>query len=539
MAFKVAIKLTLILMLRIIRQFILMVQNSGNSKSRAEDVLYEELHWFCQSDSLSKQGLLDILEHHDAFDLNISEYKFFLGACCNEFVTEEIIQCLLEYFPLASRYCLHGLSPLHIACNNKYTTPGIIKLLIDAHPDSVRLVTGNGDTPLHILCDNKSADETKLMEILALFLEKYPESVRNTNINGFLPIHLASAVRSPQFCAKLIESYPGSERISTNDGAFPLHCSCMQNDVSTVEYVYNLYPDAINERAGGEFPITFAILGAIDRSNPVDAADVVQFLLDCDPNVKLQKAEERSLLQVACSDDYNDTNIDAGMKMIEVIYDSHPAAIEDGVEDDIQDYHNHVRYFLNDKLVHAQQARDLRQMMTADEGGQLPLHYALRNNIRLGSIKLMVNGFPDALRHADNKGAIPLHIACQCHVSTGVIKYLISLDIATLNVVDSDGNTPFHHACLGARYETISLLLDEYGAASISTMNANNKLPIDVLLESKALEDRESVEYTNIIFRLLSVHPETLVNANFQSQQSVSAICSGQLGKKRRFGKVD
>ena len=101
----------------------------------------------------------------------------------------------------------------------------------------------------------------------------------------------------------LIEAYPGSERIASSNGAWPLHYACFQNNVAVVEYLYHLYPDAINHATTeGHFPIHFAIDGTKHRDNPAAAVDVVKYLLGCDPNVKLQKIEgTNSSLCVACA----------------------------------------------------------------------------------------------------------------------------------------------------------------------------------------------------------------------------------------------
>ena len=40
------------------------------------------------------------------------------------------------------------------------------------------------------------------------------------------------------------------------------------------------------------------------------------------------------------------------------------------------------------------------------------------------------------------------------------------------------------------------------------------KLPIDLLWESNAVEDRESEEYTESVFRLLRAYPKTVLNSN-------------------------
>jgi len=56
------------------------------------------------------------------------------------------------------------------------------------------------------------------------------------------------------------------------------------------------------------------------------------------------------------------------------------------------------------------------------------------------------------------------------------------------------------------------MLLEKYDAVSVSTRNAHGKLPVDLLWESDLIPDRESVEYTESVFRLLKVHPETAMS---------------------------
>ena len=131
--------------------------------------------------------------------------------------------------------------------------------------------------------------------------------------------------------------------------------------------------------------------------------------------------------------------------------------------------------------------------------------------MRLGSIKLLVKGNPNALQSADNNGALPLHVACQHHDSNDVINFLVGLDPSTLDAVDREGNTALHLACCGAKYGTIVMLLGKYDAVSVSKRNADGELPIDLLWESiYAVGDRESIEYTESVFRLLKAYPETV-----------------------------
>jgi len=123
--------------------------------------------------------------------------------------------------------------------------------------------------------------------------------------------------------------------------------------------------------------------------------------------------------------------------MIQVIYDAHPEAIKEYLNaSNIQRYHQQVQTFINGQLIYSRQARDHRLMTTPDSNGRLPLHTALQNNVRLGSIKLLVKGNPTALRAPDSSGELPLHVTCQLHDSVNVIHYLVGLDATTLEAVD-------------------------------------------------------------------------------------------------------
>jgi len=177
-------------------------------------------------------------------------------------------------------------------------------------------------------------------------------------------------------------------------------------------------------------------------------------------------------------------------------------------------------------------------MMTPDDNGQLPLHTALQHNVRLGSIKLLVKGNPSAIRNIDINFALPLHVACQHHSSAAVIQYLVGLDTSILDAIDRQGNTALHYACRGAKYDNIALLLEKYDAVSVSKRNAHGKLPIDLLWESSAVEDRESIEYTESVFRLLRAYPETVMNHNLDMKQEADTYAT-QNGKKRKLYAVE
>ena len=510
-----------------------MSENGNNCRQSAAQQLEKELFIHCQSDLLSEEGIRKILERHGFItnDHDVSDCNFILAACCNTRVTEGIIQCLLKYFPCAaSATDRRERSPLHFACINPNVTLNIIKLIIDAASDSIRSGDNSGNMPLHYLCDNGKVDEAAALKILKLLIEKYTGAVRHADVQGKLPIHLASRGRSPEFCRLLIEAYPGSEQITDTGGVLPLHWACAKGSLATVEYLHSLFPDTINHPStSGLYPIHYAIMGTKHREdNAAAAAEIVHFLLDCD--FDKNQYYRGHLFHFACQVENNDSNIGARIQIIKILFDANPFAIDyDRISTVIQHCHQQVQTFVNGELVYARQGWPF--LITPDDNGQLPLHRALQNNVRIGSIKLLSVGNPSAVKSIDNSGALPLHVACEHHDSTSVVEYLLGYARITHTAIDRDGNTALHYACRGAKYNTIALLLEKYGAVSVSKRNARGKLPIDLLWESNKVVDRESVEYMGSVFQLLKAYPETVMNFDTGAMQFQSGH-----GKKRKYG---
>ena len=527
--------------------------NMSEDDDHDGDPLSDELLLFCQSDSISLEGLHEILQRYGMTandSRHISDYTFFLHACYNEHVDEAIIKCLIDIFPAAvSVIDEDGQFPLHLACMNDNATPGIIRLLVTADPSSRQVADEEGNTPLHHLCVARSRNDPVNIEILKILLTNCSSTSKHANNTGVLPIHYASMAQSPEFCSILIDAYPGSERMQDDvDGRAPFHTAIRFNDIAAVEYFYKLYPEAENCIVLNSSippipipPIYSAIKRLVDENYCVrrGTIDIVRFLLKCDPNIKFHD-ELVNLLSYTCdtaSDDYNDCDIDEVIQVVEAIYDAYPELINDD-ELDIDDFHPRIQTFLNGGFVYASQAKDQRMMTIPDENGQLPLHQALENNVRLGSIKLLVDGNPSAMREGDHNFAIPLHLACEHSYYPEVIEYLVGLDPSLVRYEDADGNTALHYACRGAKYATIALLLDGFDAVSVSKKNRHSELPIDLFMESDAVEDKESVEYTDIIFRLLRAYPGAMIERVMVVRQSVSAPSSstGHVGKKRKVG---
>eukprot|EP00984_Skeletonema_dohrnii_P026387 scaffold15750_cov139-Skeletonema_dohrnii-CCMP3373.AAC.1 len=460
--------------------------DSGNNSWQSAESLSNELLACCVSDTISEEGIRDIIARHELAHNNrdVSDYEFFLAACCNEEVTEKIIRCLLEYFPVSiSDADDNGHLPLHAACHNNNVTIGIIQLLIDAAPDSVRHEDNNGLMALHHLCRNIDLDETTSSAILKLLIEKNPGAVRYANNDGYLPIHLACMMsRSPEFCRVLIEAFPGSERIGNDMGRLgsmlPLHCACMNNTAVTVKYLYKLYPDAINHATSGFYPIHLAITSLDIRLNKSAAAGVAQFLLGCDPNVKFQEVIGESLLHFACGCKYDDSCIKAAHGIIEAIYEANPEFIR-----------------------------------KEDREGQLPLHTVCMNpsqdeTAAIAIVRLLLEKYPESIRHADNKGNLPIHIASIKSKSREFCRVLIEAYPGSERMTNEGGKLPIHAACINNTVATVEYLY-KLNPDAINHASADGYFPIHDAIRSvihSALANHRAK--TDIVKFLLGCDPK-------------------------------
>jgi ankyrin repeat protein len=442
----------------------------------------------------------------------------------------EFCSILIEAYPGSERLTNDVSSlPFHLACIS--STVATAKYLYDLYPESINVADNDGRYPIHVLCRGNNG-----VEMLKLLLESCPESAQSTATEyGNLPLHFAARYQSPEFCRILVEAYPGSERITNDSGLLPFHLACGDNTVATAKYLYQLYPESVSVAANndGNYPIHCAIFGLKNRrDSQVRVIEMVQFLLDCNPDIVLQKRQSKLPLYWVCFWATNERlpKLNAYLKVLRILYDAYPDAIENNeVTSNVGSFCQEVQTFIDIQLSLARQAKDCTLMTTRDENGQLPLHTALCENITLGStnlitlgsIKLLVKGNPSAVRCADNTGRLPLHVACQHHDSASVVEYLIDLDSSSLRASDFDDNTALHHACCGAKYDTIALLLRKYGGISVSKRNTDRQLPIDLLLQNKNklihpsphVMHRERTHYTDSIFQLIRAYPEIVMRA--------------------------
>lgn len=78
-----------------------------------------------------------------------------------------------------------------------------------------------------------------------------------------------------------------------------------------------------------------------------------------------------------------------------------------------------------------------------------------------------------------------------------------------LSVHDEDHNSPIHHACKEGRIDIVKFLLDKQPVSGLE-QSSDGKFPIEMLLEASECIDRDSVDYTEAVWRLLLANPEAI-----------------------------
>ena len=258
-----------------------------------------ELLELCGSDDLS---LVTLREMINTLGPRASSQNpsCFHQACANENVTLEIVQLLYHTFPGALQLRNDGGSlPIHRLCYNKdlddinsldilrfmlsigpnlqkeannrgylpihyavmYKSTAFCKELINAYPESLRMVeTSEGILPIHYACANGKRDDTA--DTIQYMLELDRELVNAEDSNGYLPIHCAAMSGMTKSIELLLKFDPDAASKEVNDvnRRLPLHIACdfHYTSLSSIQVLYDAYPEAILINRGGRTPLGLA-----------------------------------------------------------------------------------------------------------------------------------------------------------------------------------------------------------------------------------------------------------------------------------------
>ena len=444
------------------------------------------------------------------------------GAICNENINIDDLHDIIIFFlgqeqssQIMRMVDGWNSTPLHRVCMKRGLTLELFQLVFNAWPEAIRLTDNYEYLPIHDFCCNKQLDDIVAIEILRFMLNIDPTLLGETNDDGCLPIHHAITAESTAFCKILIDEYPRSIMARARDGSVPIHRACRygtRNDmVDTIQYLLELHPACIQARDGrGWLPIH----GAAEKG----IVKAIELLLMHDPTAasKETTTESRQLpLHIA--------SLNGKIGAVQSFFDAFPEEIltrNGNGRTPIDLTHTRRRSnskvlsFLKSQVLYARKAQDMTTMTTLDKNGWFPIHHALKDNVPLGSIKLLVKGNPSAVQTAEYNMALPLHIACEFS-SVKVVKFLVDKYDSCVYHIDGEKDSILHYACRGGNLGVVRYLLESYSPLVASaTVNAKGELPIHLLCEKAGKGEEEgdngSTEYIETIWLLLLANPEVV-----------------------------
>ena len=188
----------------------------------------------------------------------------------------ELLKILLDEFPGG---CYEknssGETPLHVAMkmSSRVLTPQMVTCLIKKGSEAVRSVDLLGNLPIHILAQNDRADS----DVLKLLMEAYPESVTIPNHSAKTPLIVAAKAGNTKFAKTLLDAYPNTaQRKDPWTGMTCLHYACLSDTPSLdlIVSLLKLYPEAAKIEAdkaskeslhvGGLTPLYLSISATTD-----------------------------------------------------------------------------------------------------------------------------------------------------------------------------------------------------------------------------------------------------------------------------------
>eukprot|EP01036_Dinobryon_divergens_P061861 gene61861-biopygen30705 len=165
-----------------------------------------------------------------------------------------LIQQLIQLNPQALELrSTKGDLPLSCVSRNRYpTAPEILKALIDAAPQTIRL-PHNENLPLHRLlyqyrhdreCDY--LDEKIKAKLVLVLLEAFPDSVNIPGGISILPIHLAARISSVDILKIITEANPENLSMVHHLYGTVAHCAVFDASLEKIRYLHSMMPELLH-----------------------------------------------------------------------------------------------------------------------------------------------------------------------------------------------------------------------------------------------------------------------------------------------------
>jgi hypothetical protein len=386
--------------------------------------------------------------------------------------------------------------PIHLECMQQCRS-AILSKCIELYPESLVLDSTyeeerKGCLPLHLLLYNTSAS----IEDALTMIDKYPEALKTQGPNGCLPIHVECICQCRySILSKCIELYPECLRNAAYSGNLPLHC-VLQNKRSSVDVALmfmgkNL--DTLKHKdTRGKLPID---IECENQCRSIIISKCIELYPEC-----LSMTEIRGFPILNGFLVNESSSVDATLVMIE----AYPDALK-------RPYGNgwlpiHMECMKQCRSTILSRCIELcpESLAKPDSNRCIPLHHLLYNvSSSIEDALIMMDKYPDALKHPDRDGNLPIHIECNRKCRSTILSRCIELCPESLAKPDDDWHLPLHQL-LRNRSSSIDdalILINRYPEA-VTHRGKYDEFPIHIECDRQC----RSI----IISRCIELCPESL-----------------------------
>jgi hypothetical protein len=278
-------------------------------------------------------------------------------------------------------------------------------------PELLAIRDESGNLPIHVECFKRCR-----AELISTAIELYPECLAEANAKGYLPLHLLLRCFSApiEIVHKMIDKFSAALAHQDKYGYLPIHYAILYNQSEVLYKCMELYPASLSiANNNGELPL-FVLL-----SKQSSDMDVALLMIEKYPDAVMVKTS-------GCAPVHTECQTNCRIELLSKCFKLRPESL----------------YLPN------------RRRM-------LPLHLCLENvHSSVEVAMLMLDAYPEALRHQDWIGDLPVHIECQYQARFEVVKRCVELYPESLRVTNNLEYLPWHD-CLNQyhrRGEGISIL---------------------------------------------------------------------------------
>jgi ankyrin repeat protein len=209
--------------------------------SNSVDLLY------CIVDKMSKP-LSNMVSTYIDDDGNLPIHLASIGTSCVD-VLKEILFASPDSVRIINK---NGQLPFHLACSGNDVNK--LKILLAAYPQAINIpINNNNSNDLYPL--QQAAFSTKSIDVIKFLYEVYPEGIIKPNKTGRIALHYAVVkCNEPVIIEFLIEKYKNGAQTFDLNKRLPLHvliarCEYMdKNRIEVLKILLNAYPHGVTMR---------------------------------------------------------------------------------------------------------------------------------------------------------------------------------------------------------------------------------------------------------------------------------------------------